>query len=136
MITPEDRQEMACLIGVNPMNVEPPVIELIDRLIGVRRNEGEDAFRRKLSDLLRVPDRDVDHAKLATHLQETNDVLISRIRSLEIKLEKAEKALAVEREACAKVAESLIGPLDDDWAIGINHAAESIAQIIRGRGEK
>jgi hypothetical protein len=88
-----------------------------------------------------------DHAKLNAYLEDQNAILISRVRSLEIKLEKAEKALAVEREACAKVAEDFSAGMTDWWS-GVKDdgskvqsdasigAAETIAQLIRGRGEK
>lgn len=40
-------------------------------------------------------------SKLASYLEQENSVLHSKLRQLEIKLEKAEKALAVEREKLA-----------------------------------
>jgi hypothetical protein len=83
-------------------------------------------------------------AKSITYLEQENSVLHSKLRSLEMKLEKAEKALAVEREACAKVAEEYglrvdFTPTTDKEApflLGKVGAACDIAQLIRGRGEK
>jgi hypothetical protein len=85
-----------------------------------------------------------EHAKLITYLEQENSVLHSKLRSLEMKLEKAEKALAVEREACAKVAEDFSAGMTDWWS-GVEDdgskvqsdasigAAKIIAQLIRGR---
>lgn len=73
--------------------------------------------------------------KLASYLQQENEVLIERVRLLEI-------ALAVEREACAKVAEGW-GYTDEaknsTWFSGeaaMHFASQSIASLIRARGER
>jgi hypothetical protein len=62
--------------------------------------------------------------KLTTYLQQENEVLIERIRLLELAVER-------EREACAKVVEEYawghyLDPYGND--------AKAIAALIRGRG--
>jgi hypothetical protein len=84
-----------------------------------------------------------EHAKLISYLEQENSVLHSKLRSLEMKLEKAGKALAVEREACAKVAETWKPDFDAAFKLcppttqtTFSDGPKIIAQLIRGRGEK
>ncbi len=71
--------------------------------------------------------------KLNSYLTQENEVLIERVRLLELAVER-------EREACAKVAEEYgehfdqIASQHDDCEMGQASAGKHIAALIRGRG--
>lgn len=81
----------------------------------------------------------VPDTKLLSYLQQENEVLIQRVRLLEI-------ALAAEREACAKVAEDLAsntpqlllhaGEMEPQELLTSKAVLKLVASLIRGRGEK
>lgn len=102
-----------------------------------RLQTGDDGFHAEPLELCAAHRRWQREAveKTTTYLQQENEVLIERVRLLEI-------SLSSEREACAKVAEDygiaryLYEAEGNGGKQDAKTAAEAIASLIRGRGER
>lgn len=99
--------------------------------------ERAERITREIYDMVDAAPDQMQQVRTIAYLSQENEVLIERIRLLEI-------SLASEREACAKVADAYGYHMEkeafdkgsDAEMEAMISAANSIASLIRGRGEK